>query len=534
MIMKRLSYYLIILLTGFSVASCTDWLTLEPEDGVTLGDYFQSQEDVEAVVVGCYCAMMNTTFVNDLFLWGELRADMITGGTKPNSSYTSIISGEIAESNTITKWSAFYTVINNCNIVLEYADYPIDNELDASYTQTEADLYKAEAKALRALSYFYLLRSFKDVPLVLDASLSDDQTYSIAKSADSVVMAQILDDLEDAETIMEATPSYNTDMPKGRMTVWAVKALLADVCLWNEDYANALLRCNAIIDSEQFYLIPVNHQLVYLEATGTLPADTVYYPSDADITSLFDQLYATGNSDESIFELNFNENKTNGFYDLFSSTKNVLIAYLDNIETNYFPAYERDPDNVYDIRSKTFAYKGSLIWKYQGLSRTGSARTSAQSYANWIFYRYPDVLLMKAEALIELSRESGNPDVYLSTAYDLITQVRERSNALDGETIISEEDLKADELEEFLLDERAREFMFEGKRWYDVLRFAKRDNYASINYLLNMALQSSTPSEKQKSLQTKLKDTRSHYWPIYYEELENNPLLVQNDYYKTK
>jgi starch-binding outer membrane protein, SusD/RagB family len=89
-------------------------------------------------------------------------------------------------------------------------------------------------------------------------------------------------------------------------------------------------------------------------------------------------------------------------------------------------------------------------------------------------------------------------------------------------------------LEAYLLKERAREFMFEGKRWYDVLRFSKRNNYENLSYLLNLALNTSAPPEKQKSLQTKYRDIRSHYWPIYVTELENNPKLVQNDFYETK
>jgi hypothetical protein len=169
-----------------------------------------------------------------------------------------------------------------------------------------------------------------------------------------------------------------------------------------------------------------------------------------------------------------------------------------------------------------------------GLTRMGLSRNSAQSSADWIFYRYPEILLMKAEALIEESKVDSN-QVKLSAALDLIKQVRTRANALKNtEVNFTEGIIKPTELESYLLNERAREFMFEGKRWFDVLRFAKRNNYENLDYLLNLALNTSAPSEKQKSLQTKYKDTRSHYWPIYVTELENNPKLIQNDFYETK
>ena len=89
-------------------------------------------------------------------------------------------------------------------------------------------------------------------------------------------------------------------------------------------------------------------------------------------------------------------------------------------------------------------------------------------------------------------------------------------------------------IEKAILSERAREFAYEGKRWYDVLRFAKRNNYAGSNlqYLINLAI-NSAPPEKQQSLIAKYKDPahNSHYWPIYYNEIETNKNLVQNPFY---
>lgn len=515
--MKNILSKISLLLLVLTACSCDEWLNLSPEDGVTREDFWQSKEQVESAVIGIYCEMMNTECVNRMFLWGELRADMVIDGTKPNAAYTAIRSGEIASDNIVCKWADFYSVINNCNLVLEYADQAV--ELDASYSQKEAELYKAEAKALRAMMYFYLTRSFGDVPLVLEASVSDDQDYHIAKTSQDSVIDQIILDLTQAEEVMEVTPSYNMQYPKGRMTVWAVKALLADAYLWKGDYDAAIQRCDAIINSDEFTLISVPR-------TALPGVDEVYYADLTAVDLYFNKMWGTGNCEESLFELNFDETKTNGFYNLFASARNVLVANVDYIESNYFPFYELDED-VYDIRSNGFSYQGTIIWKYMAMTRQGVARTSQQSHANWVFYRYPDVLLMKAEALIQRASQQD-----LRDAYALIMQVRTRANALESDETDFSGNITASELEQFLLDERAREFMFEGKRWYDVLRFARRNNYAKIDYLMDLAL-NSAPTGKQQSLQSKYGDHRSHYWPIHDDELKSNQSLVQNTFYET-
>jgi hypothetical protein len=86
-------------------------------------------------------------------------------------------------------------------------------------------------------------------------------------------------------------------------------------------------------------------------------------------------------------------------------------------------------------------------------------------------------------------------------------------------------------MQDFILQERQREFAFEGKRWYDVLRVAKRNNYERLDLLLNMATMS-VPPDKQQSALAKLKDKNSHYFPIYLYELQTNNLLEQNPFYK--
>jgi len=74
--------------------------------------------------------------------------------------------------------------------------------------------------------------------------------------------------------------------------------------------------------------------------------------------------------------------------------------------------------------------------------------------------------------------------------------------------------------------------IFEGKRWFDVLRQAKRNNYdgENLNYLMTLA-EYSAPASKVNSLKAKYRNYHSHYLPIYSEEIDANPLLEQNEFY---
>jgi hypothetical protein len=129
---------------------------------------------------------------------------------------------------------------------------------------------------------------------------------------------------------------------------------------------------------------------------------------------------------------------------------------------------------------------------------------------------------MKAEALNQLGRGAD--------ALSLVYAVRRRGHALpatDRTPDPNSEELVTD----FILEERAREFAFEGKRWYDLLRNAKRNNYKRLDLLLNMVI-TAIPPERQQSAINKFKDYNSHYFPIYTYELSTDKNLEQNPFYK--
>ncbi|MDR1343699.1 MAG: RagB/SusD family nutrient uptake outer membrane protein [Prevotellaceae bacterium] len=522
--------YLYAAALAATLASCSGWLDLKPYDGVVEDDYWKTKEDVHSMVIGCYSSLLNKALVSNMIYWGELRADLVTDGPSADAGIKNIIRGEISPENGIVKWDEFYNTINQCNKIIEKSE--LVRELDQTFTESLYRQYVAEVTAIRSLMYFYLVRSFQDVPLVLTASNSDAQDYYPAKAKGSDILDTLVSHLVAA--IPRLPRSYGAiDKTKGRFTDLAAKTLLADIYLWQGSYESCNSLCVEVIGSGQFSLIPVGRESVEVRNAADEVVDTAYYANMADVELWFDQLYVTGNSVESIFELQFpkvHESLNDPFFAMYnsSSSRPVLAANDAILDGVLFPVYEYDLD-VRDIRRNT--YQQGYAWKFVGAGLSGTRRTE-RSFPHWIIYRFPDVMLMRAEALTQLAIQSGNRQDWLEEAYGLVQQVRERANAVEGAGNKMSYPINGKTLEKLILEERAREFVFEGKRWYDVLRHARRDNYAGENreYLLNMAI-NSAPPEKQASLQVKYLDSWFHYWPIYVGAVEINRNLTQNEFY---
>lgn len=533
--MKKHIKIVFIAFLGIFSTSCSNWLNLTPEDGVTREEYWQTKEQVNSAVVGCYSAMIDGP-VERMFLWGELRADMVDNGLLLAANYNQVIDGEISPSNIIVNWADFYQVINNCNTVLKFA--PGVQKLDGTFTDKQLKEYEAEALTVRAMMYFYLVRSFKDVPLVTDASVSDDQNYAIAKTPGAEILDTLVHDLKIA--VVNAPLSYSsTAKNKSRITANAAKTLLADIYLWQENYIECNRLCQEVIGSGMYSMIPVATSPFEIKDNGGTVVDVVTIPSESDAEKMFTQSYVTGNSVESIFELPFTTIKQNPFYSLLGPTINYLKPRTDIVEDLIFPPtiYQGDARDAVDVRGSGCSYKGGLIWKYIGTSRSNILRASTNYTAPWIIYKYSDILLMKAEALNQLglmTSSDAEKQAYYKAATDAMGIVRTARNAVITPEYKYNGDIDGASLEESILNERAREFAYEGKRWYDVLRYAKRNDYKGNNilYLLDVAVNSASP-EKQQSLIAKYKDPKhnSHYWPIYEFELEANKALKQNEFY---
>jgi hypothetical protein len=486
-----------LLLVVISTASCNKWLDLKPSDGIIRQDYWKTKEQVKAAVIGMYASLLDDPTGKDrslpemFFLWGELRADMLATSTGTLDEQFQVMNVNTVPSNSIVNWRPVYRTINYCNTVIDFAPDVLTS--DKTFTQEALDAYVAEAKSMRALMYFYLVRSFGDVPLKLKSTSSDEEISTIAKSPQQDVLNQILKDLNEAEPKTLLTYG-DVASDKGRITRYTVNAIQADVYLWMDKYDEAVTACNKVINSHRF---------------GLVPASTAWYNT----------VFRTGNSTESIFEVQYSAQKINDFYFLFYGNRQFLAAnkVMDQVYTADALTGQKD------VRSDGASVRAEdgMIWKYIG-KNDKDVIAANDSYTHWFIYRFADVLLMKAEALAQKGQGTD--------ALDIVYALRQSRNALSG-TDNNPDAQNKNEVALFILEERSREFMFEGKRWYDVLRYVKRNNYEHISYLQDM-ISGIVPANMVRTAQAKMLDHNSHYFPIYQYELQTNKALVQNSFYK--
>jgi len=496
--MRKLFLFICIVSCVTGIYSCNKWLDVKPQDGIIRNNYWNTKEQLQAAVIGIYASLLDNTLVQDLFVWGELRGDMIASTQFTSTDEVNIMNDNILPSNSYTDWSPLYRTINYCNTVLDFG--PAVLKKDPTLSENQLNAYLAEAHAIRALMYFYLLRTFGEVPLVLKSTSSDSLIKRIPKSTDQEVYNQIMNDLHFAQLYAPYTyGNPNTD--KGRITKYTVFAMEADAYLWMDQYDSCIAMCDSIITSQRFGLVDGTNQ-----------------------SEWFNTLYFKGNSVESIFEFQFDQQKLNPFYNLLiSSTRHFVAA--PTVMDEVFGIDQTDPTHK-DIRGDGGSLNAidGTIWKYAGATSGTNLimRTSDQSFAHWFVYRYADILLLKAEALAWVGRGQE--------AIDLINMIRTRAHALDF-TAESPDPGSPEDISTYILDERAREFAYEGKRWFDILRICKRNNYELINILLNAVIKN-VPGYLQQSVMNKYKDVRSHYLPINQNELLLDPELKQNPYYQ--
>jgi hypothetical protein len=485
---KKIKYFIVVLMV-FTQISCNDWLELIPPGGLIRDEFWKTKADVDAVLMAAYSEF--SSMDSKLFLLGELRGDMVIGGPRQGGNERQVSENNIYPDNNFVDWSVFYKIINYCNEVIVNA--PKVQEIDNTFTDYQMEGLVAEAYFLRSLAYFYLVRIYNEVPLILDPSESDDADFYVTKQSEETVLNQIVKDLEE-NRVAAPSGSFKTISENiGRASKASYDALLADIALWRFEYDKVIEYVNRIEGNENYVLMPSGRWF------------ELFYP---------------GNSLEGIFEFQFDQSlrQNNSTYGLTSRNSNRYKPSQKALEMLSFE-YASELVRGEDASIRKYGEEDFIIWKYVGQAPDGQTERSGtdQQSCNWIVYRLADVLLMKAEAY-------SQKEMY-NQAFDIITKIRDRAGV--GAINIANSPTA---YEDAILNERALELAYEGKRWFDLLRMGRRNNYARKSTLIEIIV-SNVPSTQKRILATKLTNPKGWYLPIFEKEIERNRNLVQNPYY---
>ena len=270
----------------------------------------------------------------------------------------------------------------------------------------------------------------------------------------------------------------------------------------------------------------------------------------------FSEIFGTGNSSESIFELVFMNDDdmlanaaVNSFYgnattfpglvrpaDFIGTdiSDEAFTVFMSKNDTRFYENMQpvQGQSNTYGINKYTTSSAMVDLTKAEIQGSYGSTYTEGKNHSDWIIYRLTDVMLMKAEALVEMAPEGESEaerlqaDTLLRQAFAIVNAINKRSNCsketkdLDWDMFSSKSSMRA-----LVLAERQRELMFEGKRWYDLVRRSQRDDNTS--FLVGCVSRKGT-SGATGAVSSKLSRMDAIYWPYHIDELKVNKNLKQN------
>ena len=432
--------FIAILISTVIFAGCSDFIDLVPQSTATVANVYQTDKDFMDAIVGCYNQLRSQ--MGSYWQWDlvsdDARHQWATLDTRRNLDEYAYQNNEGFFSS---RWNGYYSLIYRSNYVLEAIENA-DNDV-----VTNKQTYIGEAKFMRAISHYHLVRAFGDIPLVTKVML-DDEALKLGRTPVNTVYEQIITDLREAA---DALPTSYSGSDIGRITKGAARAILGSVYLTNKRYAEAEAILKEV--TTMGYALLPNYNDLWDYTKNEHHSEYIFdieYESNIELGSGLTNEFAPNQSD---FFLAYglvggNGNSYNPSDELFTVfedhdlRKDVTCArgWIHSVTGEYYEI----PANAIGAKSFTKKYIAALP-------------RSGDSPANWKVVRYADVLLMLGEALNENNKTLE--------ALTYINQVRTRAGVDTYPDNISRDDLR-----EEIYQERRRELSFEGHRIWDLFR----------------------------------------------------------------
>lgn len=452
--------------------SCEKDLLNQPNPNAPTTDQFwKTQEDAIKGVYACYSGLQQFACYYRSWHFMAHRSDESYSQSPfvELANFTRFITPDNNFFISSFAWNDYYRTIYRTNQVITHVP-------DIGMDETLKRRLVAEAKFVRALSYFDLVYFFGNVPLILVEPIV---TTRAPQATPAQTEQQIIADLQAA--IPDLPLSYG-DADKGRATKGSAQALLAKVYMQQRKWAEASALFSQIIGSGQYGLVP--NYLDNFTETNENNRESVFEVQFTGSVLEVGQGQDNASASESHDRPNFFGPPGPTFADvqprrwLLDEYKDSTVAFAAGSTTRHRIDPRRDISIIHSgnpevFYGKTFAQWGwnptQQYWRKYLNDRT-RINENFSSGINHRVIRYADVLLMQAEALTEQGQ--------VGTALPLVNQVRTRVGlaALTGTYTQAQ-------LRQVIRMERAKELAGEGTRWFDILRWGLMDDQAGINEL---------------------------------------------------
>ncbi|WP_392470504.1 RagB/SusD family nutrient uptake outer membrane protein [Sphingobacterium cellulitidis] len=495
-----------LLLSFFIICNTSCEKQLDEFSGSNAGEELQWDKisDTRSALMGSYGLLRAALFENNAhWVYGELRSGDLISYTRSdlkamnnqelNASYPLI--------QDLTNWRNFYAVINSASLFIERA--PEVLEKDSRYTPLNLRLDIAQARVIRAFAYFYMCRVWGDVPLITKSH--DDESFIERPRTDyRSVLAyaenELLTAVKDLPYLYGVSPQSYYEQNSGawrkvlfnKLTAYS---LLAHIAAWQGNYINVDVYTQFILDHYNEIGITYLASISNLSGTAGIFSNNYGAGQLLSISSAFSngEASASGHIEELTLA---NPLVSKQYPDLYVPKDSIVNIFKDPNDTRF------GIDTISGLtRTNYFTnYSGETpIFSKIKIIRDGSSNGNYAIFgSNLIFTRMEEITLLRAEALTVL----GNED----QAITLLNRVKTQRNVRNYSTI-SPTPLIIE-----IFNERRRELMGEGWRWYDQVRLNK---ILKVNPKISEMI-----------------DKGGIYWPLSDDVLSKNGLLTQNDYWK--
>lgn len=494
-----------IIIASTMLLACKDeMLTIDPAIPInSVDNFYKTEADAIAAVNATYTPL-STIYNGSAWHLGDIMSDdsdLGGGGGGDGVEVLELDNFSVTSFNPIINvmWSQCYFGVLRANIVVE----KIPSISSMSPTLQARAI--GEAKFLRALYYFHLVRLFGDVPMYTKV-ITAEEAAGIARTSKADVYKQIIEDLKAAEKVLPAT--YGS-ADKGRATAGAAKGILASVYLTIGDKANAAVKAKEIIDNKNAYGYDLHADY----------SDNFKLENENGKESLFEVQFRSGGGTWSIYGAGTPMNTFFG-----PRAQNIVpeSGYGFNVPTKDFvDQYEKSGASYATIidkrRNRSIWIPGDVYGSYtQPTSLVGSPNGfnvkkffipienqtgddgQWRSALNVPIMRYAEILLIYAEAAGPAAGKASLDLVRARAGLAPIAAGMSDANWLSA-----------------VYKERRLEFAFEMHRWYDLLR------HPDSNYFVNVLKAAGKTNVSAKH----------RYMPIPQGERDKNSNLTQNEGY---